>query len=376
MAVVLKNCVWERHGDALIVLLDPRETIELHDPGRQIEELLGLLSSGPFDPPGLCHALGGRGIGLTVTEVGEAIAALDSLGLVEDAADRRPRSAGRDQRSRNNLAFFGLFSSATVSRAELERQVRAAHVLMLGVGGLGANALQSLAGLGVGQLTLLDADVVEYSNLNRQFVFRAADVGRPKVQRAAEWVREFNPGIEVRAIQRWITGPADVAGLLPGVDLVVSGVDEPPAVDLWVNEACVPAGVPHVVGGMAATELMHYSVDPGRSPCRACAERAHTGRMAVPGPGGAAARLVARFVLANHGIGPAYGLVGALVAFEALRYLTGFQPPRAAGATVLVDLRDGCAMRREPWQQDPDCELCGQARKRLAARPLTRAGAS
>ena len=94
------------------------------------------------------------------------------------------------------------------------------------------------------------------------------------------------------------------------------------------------------------------------------------------GSRGAAARLVARFVLANHGIGPAYGLAGALVAFEALRYLTGFQPPRAAGATVLVDLRDGCAMRREPWQQDPGCELCGQARTRRAARPLTRAGAS
>lgn len=376
MAVVLKDCVWERHGDALIVLRDPRETIELHDPERQTEELLGLLSSGPFDPPELCRALGGRGISLTVTEAGEAIAALDSLGLVEDAADRPLRSAGGDHRSRNNLAFFGLFSSATVSCVELERQVRTAHVLMLGVGGLGANTLQSLAGLGVGQLTLLDADVVEYSNLNRQFVFRAADVGRPKVQRAAEWVRQFNPGIGVRTIQRWITGPADVAGLLPGVDLVVSGVDEPPAVDLWVNEACVPAAVPHVVGGMAATELMHYSVDPGRSPCRACAERAHTGRMAVPGAGGAAARLVARFVLANHGIGPAYGLAGALVAFEALRYLSGFQPPRAAGATVLVDLRDGCTMRREPWQQDPDCELCGQARKLRADRPLTRAGAS
>lgn len=98
MTVVLKNCVWERHGDALIVLHDPRETIELHDPGHQVEE--------------------------------------------------------------------------TVSRAELERRVRAAHVLMLGVGGLGANALQSLAGLEVGQLTLLDADVVECCNLNRQFVIR------------------------------------------------------------------------------------------------------------------------------------------------------------------------------------------------------------
>lgn len=113
MAVVLKHCVWERHGDTLVVLLDPRETIELHDPAGQVGELLGVLSSGAFDPSALCSALGARGIALTLTEAMDAIAALDSLGLVEDAAGCSPQ--GRDQRSRDNLAFFGLFSSAAVS---------------------------------------------------------------------------------------------------------------------------------------------------------------------------------------------------------------------------------------------------------------------
>jgi molybdopterin-synthase adenylyltransferase len=372
MAVALKHCVWERHGDALVVLLDPRETIELHDPDGQVSELLGVLASGACDPPALCSALAARGIALTLTEAADAIAALDSLGLVEDAAGCPPQH--RDQRSRNNLAFFGLFSSAAVSRAELDRQVRDAHVLILGVGGLGANALQSLAGLGVGRLTLLDADVVERCNLNRQFVFRDADVGRPKTERAAEWVAEFNPGIDVTAIQQRITSPADVASLLPDVNVVVSGIDEPPEVDLWVNEASVLAGVPHIVGGMAVTELMYYSVDPGRSPCRACTERARAGQMATPGPEGAGARLTARLTLANHGIGPAYGLAGSLVAFEALRYLTGYQPPWSAGATVRIDLREGCVMRRQPWTADPGCELCGLARKQRAGRPLTAAG--
>jgi hypothetical protein len=83
------------------------------------------------------------------------------------------------------------------------------------------------------------------------------------------------------------------------------------------------------------------------------------------------ARLCERLPRFNPGIGPAAALVGSLVAFEALAYLTGYQPPSAAGRIVSVDLRDGFRLRRDPWPADPDCPLCqvAGARRAVAAPP-------
>jgi hypothetical protein len=80
----------------------------------------------------------------------------------------------------------------------------------------------------------------------------------------------------------------------------------------------------------------------------------------------AGVRLSSGLPRANRAVGPAAALVGSLVAFEALRYLTRYEPPYAAGATVHVDIANGCQQRREPWPVDPDCPLCRLARERLA----------
>jgi len=263
MRIGLKPCEWERDGADLIVVFDPSRSVQLDDPDGQVERLLAALRDHPGTVAQLRAALAADGLEVGVDEVNGALSALDGLRMLRDVG----RSVDRERagRSFSNLAFFELYSSLEVNEADLQQRVRDAHVLQLGTGGLGSNVLQNLAGLGVGRLTLLDNDDVEPKNLARQFVYREADLGSSKVDRAAGWVRAFHSDIEVRALRRWVGGPADVTDLLPGVDLVVSGIDQGERIDSWVNEACVRAGVPWIRGGMTGSQLIYFSVDPGRS---------------------------------------------------------------------------------------------------------------
>ncbi|WP_245647527.1 HesA/MoeB/ThiF family protein [Novosphingobium lentum] len=116
------------------------------------------------------------------------------------------------------------------------------HVVLVGIGGIGCPALQYLAGAGIGRMTLIDDDVVEASNLQRQTLFTPADIGRAKAAAAAEWVQRFDPVLEVNAVTVRI-GAANAAALIAGADLVLDGCDNF-ATRLAVSDACVTAGVP------------------------------------------------------------------------------------------------------------------------------------
>ena len=117
-----------------------------------------------------------------------------------------------------------------------------AHVVLIGCGGIGSPALQYLAGAGVGRLTLVDDDVVEVSNLQRQTIFTPADIGLPKAELAARWVERFDPVLEARAVVGRIGG-ANAAQVLEGADLVLDGCDNF-ATRLAVSDACVRLGIP------------------------------------------------------------------------------------------------------------------------------------
>lgn len=117
-----------------------------------------------------------------------------------------------------------------------------AHVVVIGCGGIGSPALQYLAAAGIGGLTLVDDDVVEASNLQRQTVFRQADIGQSKAETAAEWVRHFDLALAVHARPVRI-GPDNAAELIAGATVVLDGSDNF-ATRLAVSDACVAAGVP------------------------------------------------------------------------------------------------------------------------------------
>jgi len=366
--VGLKDCAWERSDDALIVMLDRRAMTHLVDRDGSVELLLTTLRDQPRSPEDLRQVLVAAGVQVDAEQLAAVLDVLDQAGLVEDATGLGLDDPQLDARHFSNLAFFGQFSDLKCSRASFLRRMRRAHVVQLGVGGGGSAIVQCLAGMGVGRLTLVDRDDVEPRNFSRQFLYRHADLGRSKVDRAAEWVREYDPTIEVRAVDRWIGRADDLDGLFDGADVVTGSFDEPPGAQAWVNQAVVGAGIPLVSGALFGPQLVYSSVDPGRSACQACAAaRLSDGQS--PGAEGLAVRLDERLPRTNRLTGPVAAIVGALIAQEAARYITGFQPPYAAGAVVFLDVRNGFESHRMPITRDPDCEICRQAADVRSRRP-------
>ncbi len=118
-----------------------------------------------------------------------------------------------------------------------------AHIVMIGCGGIGSPALQYLAAAGIGRLTLVDDDVVEDSNLQRQTIFTTADIGQPKAEVAAQWVQRFDNALETRAVVMRMREGSDAARVFENATLVLDGCDNF-ATRLAVSDACIAAGVP------------------------------------------------------------------------------------------------------------------------------------
>jgi molybdopterin-synthase adenylyltransferase len=213
------------------------------------------------------------------------------------------------------------------------------RVLVIGAGGLGCPALLALAPH-VGAVGIVDDDVVELSNLNRQILHRTEDVGRPKVQSARDAVRRRFPSLSVETLRARVDAD-NVDAVMRGWDVVVDGTDSFDAKFL-INDACVRAGIPLVHGGVVRFSGQLMSVVPG-SACYRCLFEA-------PPPAGVAPSCQEAGIL-----GAFAGVIGALMADEALAILDG--KPRWAGTLLVVDgLED--RRRRVAVRPRPGCEAC------------------
>ncbi|MBS1301258.1 molybdopterin-synthase adenylyltransferase MoeB [Loktanella sp. SALINAS62] len=187
--------------------------------------------------------------------------------------------------------------------------LKGARVLVVGAGGLGSPALLYLAASGIGTLAVIDDDDVDASNLQRQIIHRDQWIGMPKVAAAKQAVLELNPHITLRPYHRRLT--ADIAAeLIADYDLVLDGCDNFDTREL-VNRTCVAAGVPLIAGALTQWEGQISLYDPARGgPCLACVFPNR------PAPG-----LVPTCAEAGV-IGPLPGVVGSMMAVEAVKLLT------------------------------------------------------
>lgn len=200
----------------------------------------------------------------------------------------------------------------------------------------------------------------------RQFVYGRSALGRPEVLAAADWAATYSGGTRVVPIQERLDSAAAIERLGDGVDIVVCAIDSPPNVELMVNEACFALDVPFVHGGLNYSTLVHWSVDPGRAPCRRCLElHRDDEQLTLP--------TVLRqdpFIATppvNPATGPIVQLLCGLMSVEIVRYLTGIEPPVAAATYRMIELADGLATATAPWHHHPDCPLCAKVADRVPA---------
>ncbi|MFP4590537.1 MAG: HesA/MoeB/ThiF family protein [Halobacteriales archaeon] len=228
--------------------------------------------------------------------------------------------------------------------AEAQGALRASSVLVVGAGGLGSPAAMYLAGAGVGTLGIADDDVVERSNLHRQVLHAEADVGRPKVDSAADWVEAHNPDVTVEAHETTVS-PATAEALLSAYDLVVDASDRVPTRFL-VNDTSALVGIPFVHGAVHRFEGQVVAFDPaGGGPCYRCLYPEAPPPEAVPD-------------CATAGVlGPVPGVVGCLQAAQAIKLLAGVGEP-ALGRLLAVDTFR-FNVDRIQVRANPSCPVCG-----------------
>jgi len=204
-----------------------------------------------------------------------------------------------------------------------QEKLRAARVLVVGAGGLGVPVLNYLAGAGIGTLGISESDILDASNLHRQPLYALADVGRPKVELAAQRVRALNPDVHVHTHER--VTPGNVEEMLAQYDVVVECTDNF-ATKFLVNDAAVKAGKPAIFASVYQYEgqLQTYRPDTNGA-CLRCLWPEAT-RDGVVGN------------CAEAGVlGPVPGILGSLQALETLKLILGL-PGQLNGELLLIDL--------------------------------------
>lgn len=219
-----------------------------------------------------------------------------------------------------------------------QQNLKAASVLIVGAGGLGAPAALYLAAAGVGRIVLADPDVVDRSNLQRQVIYAEADIGRPKVAAAADHLRGLNPHVTIEPFEGAFD-PASADGLVSGVDLVLDGTDNF-EVRYWVNDACVRHGKP-LVSGAIGRWTGQVGVF-GRQPCYRCL---------VPEIPPDAETCVAVGV-----VGALAGVIGSMMALEAIKLIARAGEP-LSGRLLIYDAL-AAETRTVRVAGDPDCPVC------------------
>ncbi|HWI66471.1 MAG TPA: molybdopterin-synthase adenylyltransferase MoeB [Symbiobacteriaceae bacterium] len=222
-------------------------------------------------------------------------------------------------------------------------RLKESSVLVVGAGGLGSPVALYLAAAGVGRIGLIDSDVVDRSNLQRQVLHDTQQLGRPKVESGAERLKQLNPNVTVETYHDRL-GAENVADLISRYDVIVGGVDNFPARYL-LNDACVMAKKPLVEAGILKYDGMVMTIKPYEGPCYRCI-------FPEPPPPGTVPTCSEAGVL-----GALAGVMGSLQAFEVLKVLLDIGEPLIGRMLMFEGLRG--QFRTVEWDRNPKCPVCG-----------------
>ncbi len=229
---------------------------------------------------------------------------------------------------------------------EGQKKLKAARVLTIGAGGLGSPLAMYLAAAGVGTIGIVDFDVVDESNLQRQIIHGTSDIGRPKLESARETIEDINPNVKVETFGEALSSE-NALDIFRDFDIIVDGTDNFPTRYL-VNDACVLLGKPNVYGSIFRFEGQASVFYAKEGPCYRCL-------YPEPPPPGLVPSCAEGGVL---GILP--GAIGVIQATETVKLILGIGEP-LIGRLLLYDALS-MRFREMKLRKDPSCPICGENR--------------
>ena len=226
-----------------------------------------------------------------------------------------------------------------------QKKLLNSKVLIIGAGGLGSPASMYLAAAGVGNIGIVDNDVVDLSNLQRQILHGTLDVGKPKTESARETIHQLNPDVTVKTYQT-LASAENIMELIQDYDFILDGTDNFPSKYL-INDACVLAGKPFCHAGILQFwgQLMTYV--PGQGPCYRCVSPELPPKDLVPTCKQAGV------------IGAIAGVIGTMQAMEAIKYLLGVGD-LLTGYFLTFDALDMEFHKIKLREHVPECPVCGK----------------
>lgn len=226
---------------------------------------------------------------------------------------------------------------------EGQSKIMEARVLIIGAGGLGSPAALYLAAAGIGTIGLVDSDVVDLSNLQRQVIHFTSDVDKPKVDSARDKINALNPDVKVKTYHEMALA-ANIRDIIREYDFVIDGTDNF-AAKFLINDACVMEQVPFSHGGILRFMGQTMTVVPGESACYRCVFNA-------PPPAGSVPTCSEAGVL-----GAVAGILGTIQATETLKFVTG-SGKLLTGSLLFFDALD-MEFKKVGVKKNPDCAICG-----------------
>jgi adenylyltransferase/sulfurtransferase len=226
---------------------------------------------------------------------------------------------------------------------DAQRKIKAGSVLCIGAGGLGSPAAMYLAAAGIGRLGIVDFDVVDFSNLQRQIIHSTDDVGRTKLESAKTKINAMNPHVQVETYETSLTSQ-NALELFRNYDVILDGTDNFPTRYL-VNDACVLTGKPNTYGSIFRFEGQASVFGTKEGPCYRCL-------YPEPPPPGLVPSCAEGGVL---GVLP--GIIGVIQATEALKLIVGIGEPLIGRFLIYDALK--MKFRELKLRKDPDCPVCG-----------------
>jgi molybdopterin-synthase adenylyltransferase len=225
-------------------------------------------------------------------------------------------------------------------------KLRSAKVCVVGAGGIGNPVITQLVAMGVGKLRIVDRDVIEVTNLHRQHLYTDDDIGRVKVEAAAERLRKLNPGIEIEPVPTSVT-KFTAEGIVKGFDIVIDALDSVDA-RYALNDACIKHNIPLIYAGAIGVTGSVSTILPNNSACLRCMFP-ELKEEEMP-------------ACSTEGVHPSVlYLVAGIQVSEAIKIITG-QQPTLVNRLLYIDLNELSFDRVQMFRQD-ECPACGTARK-------------
>lgn len=224
-----------------------------------------------------------------------------------------------------------------------QEKLNESKVLVIGAGGLGSPVALYLAAAGIGTMGIVDSDVVDLSNLQRQIIHTTSDVGRLKTDSASKKLKALNPDIKIKAYHEFVNS-TNIMEIIADYDVIVDGTDNFPTRFL-VNDACVLANKPLVHGAILRFDGQAFTIIPGEGPCYRCI-------FEQPPPPGTVPNCSQAGIL-----GAIAGIIGTIQATEVLKIILN-KGRTLMGRLLVVDALD-MSFREVKIRRNSSCPVCG-----------------